>query len=70
MKALTSFDHDEAIRKFAFGLNLRVLTESSGGEATSTSFIGFCNVPRPRFNGILLPKVLALLPNVEPNIVK
>ena len=67
---LTSFDHEDAIKKLALGLNLIALTLSSGGDATSTSFIGFCKVPKPRFKAILPPILLAVLPNVDPNILK
>lgn len=58
---LTSFAQDEAIRKSALGLNLRALTVSSGGDWTSTSFMGFSLVPRPREFVVL---------EVDPNVPK
>lgn len=68
-KLRTSFAHEDAMKKLALGLNFIALTLSSGGDATSTSFIGFCRVPKPRLNGILLPMLLVVLPNEDPNIL-
>ena len=69
-------DQEEAIRKSALGLNLSALTVSSGGDCTSTSFIGFSVVPRPRvfvavgvdpnvLNDDVPPKDLLVEPNIS-----
>ena len=63
------------MRKSAFGLNLSALTVSSGGDCTSTSFMGLSVFPRPREFVVVeeepnVPK-LELPPNdelVEPNM--
>lgn len=69
-------DQEEATRKSALGLNLSALTVSSGGDCTSTSFIGFSFVPRPRefvavevdpnvLNDDVPPKDLLVEPNIS-----